>query len=235
MDVNKNLIKKLWICGILINLTIVTGCSKDTSVIHNQTNNTPSDVTSNNHILIAYFSRVGNTDFPSDIDASSSASILKRGNEIVGNTQYLAEIIQQNTGGDLFFMKTIEPYPADYDETDMRGKDENANRTKVQLDNHITNLNDYDTIFLGYPNWYYDMPMALYAFLEEYDLSGKTIIPFNTNGGSGFSNSIQQIQTLEPQANVVTNGYTINHHKISNLDIASVQEWLQSLPWKDRS
>lgn len=226
------MMKKRWISGLVM-MILLSGCSSDsknTATLPNpEVNNSQLEQFSDEKVLIAYFSRVGNTDFPEDVDASTSASILRREDDLVGNTQYLAETIQQYTGGDLFLIQTVDSYPADYHETDMQGKDEKANQTVKQLANHLDNLETYDTIFLGYPNWYYDMPRAIYAFLDEYDLSGKTIIPFNTSGGSGFSDSISQIQDQEPNANVVTDGFTINHHKILDLDTTNVQEWLQSL------
>lgn len=221
--------EKFLICGLFLLMIILTGCFKNTTTIQEQPETYQPKNIPTGKVLIAYFSRVGNTDFSNDVDTTSSASILKRGNEIVGNTQYLAELIQQSTQSDLFLIKTEERYPADYHETDLQGKEENVNQRKVKLADHIQNMDEYDTIFLGYPTWYYDMPMAIYAFLEEYDLAGKTIIPFNTNGGSGFSNSITDIQKQEPEAIVVTDGLAISHHRIAELTMESVQEWLENL------
>ena len=103
------------------------------------------------HILIAYFSRVGNTDFPEEVDAISSASLIQKDGEIYGNTQYVASLIGQHTGGEMFLIETEEKYPADYDETDEQGGRENRERTRPKLASHIQNLDDYDTIFLGFP------------------------------------------------------------------------------------
>ena len=102
------------------------------------------------HILIAYFSRVGNTDFPEGVDAISSASLIQKDGEIYGNTQYVASLIGQHTGGEMFLIETEEKYPADYDETDEQGERENRERTRTKLASHIQNLDDYDTIFLGF-------------------------------------------------------------------------------------
>lgn len=120
--------------------------------------------------------------------------------ELYGNTQYIATLIQQQTDGELFLIQTEERYPADYDETDRQGQQENRDRVRPALASHVENMDEYDVIFLGFPNWYYDMPMAVYSFLEEYDLAGKTIVPFVTSGGSGFSNSIAEIQNIQPDA-----------------------------------
>ena len=181
------------------------------------------------NILIAYFSRVGNTDFPDDIDAVSSASLLRKDGELFGNTQYIASLIQQATDGDLFLIETAEKYPVDYDETDALGQKENRERSRPALVSHVDNLDDYDRIFLGFPNWYYDMPMAVYAFLEEYDLSGKTIIPFVTSGGSGFSKAVSAIQSIQPNAEVLADGYKVTHSKVDGVTLADIQEWRDGL------
>ena len=192
-------------------------------------NEAVSPVSSDTNVLIAYFSRVGNTDFPEDVDAVSSASLLRKDGALYGNTQYVAALIQQATGGDLFLIETEEKYPADYDETDQLGGKENRERSRPALASHVDDIAGYDMIYLGYPNWYYDMPMAVYAFLEEYDLSGKTIIPFVTSGGSGFSKSISEIQNLQPNAEVLTEGYKVTHSKIDDVTLEDIEQWLDSL------
>ena len=192
-------------------------------------NEAVSPVSSDTNVLIAYFSRVGNTDFPEDVDAVSSASLLRKDGALYGNTQYVAALIQQATGGDLFLIETEEKYPADYDETDQLGGKENRERSRPALASHVDDIAGYDRIYLGYPNWYYDMPMAVYAFLEEYDLSGKTIIPFVTSGGGGFSKSISEIQSLQPNAEVLTEGYKVTHSKVNDVTLEDIEEWLDSL------
>lgn len=138
-------------------------------------------------------------------------------------------MIQQATDGDLFLIETAEKYPVDYDETDALGQKENRERSRPALASHVDNLDDYDRIFLGFPNWYYDMPMAVYAFLEEYDLSGKTIIPFVTSGGSGFSKAVSAIQSIQPNAEVLADGYKVTHSKVDGVTLADIQEWLDGL------
>ena len=88
---------------------------------------------------------------------------------------------------------------------------------------------DYDVIFLGYPNWWGDMPMIIYSFLEQYDLSGKTVIPFNTHGGSGFSSTISTIRQLEPQANVL-NGLSISRNDIQDAE-QEIVTWVKGLDY----
>ena len=188
-----------------------------------------ADRNENSNILIAYFSRVGNTDFPADVDAVSSASLVRKDGELYGNTQYIASLIQQSTGGDLFLIETAEKYPVEYDETDEQGRSENRDRTRPELASHVENLDSYDIVFLGFPNWYYDMPMVLYTFLEEHDLSGKTVIPFVTSGGGGFSDAISEIQNLQQGAEVLSDGFQASHSRIDDVTFQDVQEWIDGL------
>ena len=86
----------------------------------------------------------------------------------------------------------------------------------------------YDTILLGYPNWWGDMPQPLFTFLEEYDFSGKTIIPFNSHGGSGFSNTIEEIKEFQPDANISDEGLSISRDKVAD-SVQDVTDWAKSL------
>ena len=177
--------------------------------------------------LIVYFSYGENSELPQDVDASASASIQKWNDENTGNTGIVAHIIQEKTKGDMFSVQTVNKYPSTYNETVNQGKQEHENNIRPELANHITNLDDYDTIFVGYPNWWYDMPMAMYSFFDEYDLSNKTIIPFNTSGGSAFSDTINTIKKLEPNANVIE-GITIRAEDVESSQ-NEIDEWLNDL------
>lgn len=104
-------------------------------------------------------------------------------------------------------------------------QDENA---RPELTSHIENLDEYDTIFIGYPTWWYDLPMVMYSFFDEYDFSGKTIIPFNTHNGSRFSDTIDTIQELEPNAAVITEGLTVHESDVDKAD-EDVVQWLREI------
>lgn len=169
-----------------------------------QSDEVPNGTGNESKILIAYFTYGENAPLADDVDASSSASIQRRNDgSITGNTGIVADMIAQATGGELFSILTTVQYPDSYDATIDAGQAEKNAGTLPQLASHIENLEDYDTIFVGFPNWWYGMPMAVYSFLEEYDLSGKTIVPFVTSGGSGFSNAISEIESEEPGATVL--------------------------------
>lgn len=169
----------------------------------------------NGKILVAYFTRVGNTDFPNGTDASSSASLVEDHGELIGNTEYIANVIVEQTQGDKFLIQTETKYPADYDELIDQEQNERSKDARPALATQVENFDAYDTIYLGFPNWWYGMPMPLYTFLESYDFAGKTIIPFNTSGGSGFSDAIDEIKKLCPNATVL-DGYTTSGNGVSD-------------------
>ena len=179
---------------------------------------------SNGNILIAYFS-VPETD---GVDAVAGASRVVVDGEVLGNNQYIAQLIQQETGGDLFRIETVQEYPGSHDPLLEFAYNERAEDARPELATQIENLDSYEVIFLGYPNWNSDLPMPLYTFLEEYDFSGKTIIPFTTHGGSGFSRTIQTIQELQPDAVVIEDGLSISRNSVPDAQ-ADVTEWVAGL------
>lgn len=187
----------------------------------NETNTTASE---NSNILIAYFS-VMETD---GADTVSSASRVDVDEGTVGNNQYLASLIQQETGGDLFAIKTVQDYPTTHEPLLEFAYNEKMEDARPELATHIDNLSQYDVIFLGYPNWNADLPMPLYTFLEEYDFSGKTIIPFVSHGGSGFSKTIQTIEQLQPNATVSKDGLSVSRNSVAEAN-EQVVNWVQKL------
>lgn len=178
-------------------------------------------------ILITYFT-VPETD---GVDASSGASRKVTDGKLQGNTEYIATLIQQETKGDLFEIKTVQQYPAGHKELIDYAKTENESNARPKLATKIEDLDKYDVIFIGFPNWWYDMPMPLYTFFDEYDFGGKTIIPFCTHGGSRFSQAIKTIAGLEKEAKML-DGYSISR---DNLDAAKdeVPKWLKRIDIKE--
>ena len=170
---------------------------------------------SDGNTLIAYFSIPEDIDV-SGIDADAGASVVVKDGEAVGNMQFMAEAIQQAVGGELFRIETEEAYPLDHDPLVDQAADEQAENARPALSTKIENLEQYDTIFVGFPNWWGDMPQPMYTFFEEYDFSGKTIIPFNSHGGSRFSNTIQTIADMQPGAAVVEDGLTISRNDVAD-------------------
>ena len=186
-----------------------------------------SEAGAQSSLLVAYFSYAENAALPDDVDASASASIQPWNGALTGNTGVVADMIAQATGADLFSIRTVEQYPDTYDATIDQGQQEQSDGARPELATHLENLDSYDTIFLGFPNWWGDMPMAVYSFLDEVDLSGKTVIPFVTSGGSGFSNTISTIQEMEPQA-TVQEGLSIGASSATGAQ-QQVESWLSEL------
>lgn len=178
----------------------------------------------NENILIAYFTAAEN----SGVDAIASASYSMIDGQAVGRIRAVADMIQDKVGGELFSIQTSVVYPADGAELIDYATEEQANNARPELITHIENLDQYDTIFIGYPNWWGDMPQVLYSFFDEYDFSGKTIIPFNVHNGSRFSRTIQTIEELEPGTTVIEDGFTVSEQTVA--DAASdVAAWLEEL------
>ena len=140
--------------------------SKPESKAEEQTTKTAK---SDSKILVAYFSRAGE---------NYQVGVVEK-----GNTKIMAEIIAEETGADLFEIKTVKPYPEGYQECTELAKAELESDTRPEIVGKVEDMSKYDTIYLGYPIWWSDLPMAVYTFLESYDFSGKTIIPFCTSAG----------------------------------------------------
>jgi len=162
------------------------------------------------------------------VDAIAGASIVVRDGEAVGNVEYMANVIAETVGADLFRIETVQQYPLEHEAlVDQAAQEQDAD-ARPELATHIENLEQYDTIFLGYPNWWGDMPQALYTFLEEYDFSGKTIIPFCPHGGSGFSRTESTIAELQPDATVSEEGLAISRNNVAG-SAEQVADWANSL------
>lgn len=180
--------------------------------------------TDGSNILIAYFTAGEN----SDVDVVSSASVTTVDGEAKGRLRAVADMIQTQTGGTLFSIQTSVDYPGDGGALIDYAAEEQEEDARPELTSHIENLDDYDVIFIGYPTWWYDMPQALYSFFDEYDFSGKTIIPFNVHNGSRFSGTIETIQDLEPDAEVITDGFTVSERDVAGA-VGDVADWLGGL------
>lgn len=166
--------------------------------------------------LIAYFSRAGNN--------YVSGKIV---NLSVGNTKVVADMIWEITGGDLFRINTVKSYPKDYTATTNVAKKEQKDNARPELSSHVGNMDSYNLIFLGYPNWWGTMPMAVFTFLEEYDFSEKTIVPFCTHEGSGLGRSEKDIAKVCPKARLLK-GLAIHGARASDAK-KDVTDWLSNI------
>ena len=132
----------------------------------------------------------------------------------------------------MFRIETVDPYPLDHDPLVDQAADEQDENARPLLASHIENLDQYETILLGYPNWWGDLPMPLYSFLEEYDLGGKTVIPFVTHGGSRASRTIDTIAELEPEAQIYGDALVVSREDVADSE-DTVADWARGLAIKD--
>lgn len=145
-----------------------------------------------------------------------------------GNTQKLAKTIYDQVGGDFRRLAPLRPYPSKYSELKKVAKEEQDNNQFPDYRDLDIDIDDYEYIFVGYPIWYGKMPQMLYTFFNEYELNGKTIIPFLTHGGSGESGTKGVIQTLEPNANVLQ-FLAVKDSDMKKDQTTNVKVWLKNL------
>ena len=150
-----------------------------------------------------------------------------------GNTQKLAQEIYEQVGGDFRRIEPVKPYPTGADLFDYTEKERDDDARPEFKDLNI-NLDDYDYIFVGYPMWWYTLPMIMYTFFDTYDFSGKTIIPFNTHEGSGDGGTYETIKEFEPNATVL-DGLPIRGGDMSKDQTDTVKEWLKGLGFDEKN
>lgn len=175
-------------------------------------------------VLVAYFSHTGE---------NYGVGYIEK-----GNTHIIADIIARQLGADMFEISNsnVNAYPDKYDACTKVAKQEQKDDVRPQLSAAMDNIEDYDVIFLGYPNWWSDMPMAVYTFLESYDFSGKTIIPFCTHEGSGLSFTERSIADICTGATIL-NGLALKGSVAQNSQekaTIAVTEWLDKIKILDR-
>lgn len=144
-----------------------------------------------------------------------------------GNTREMAELIAQETGGDLFEIATVNPYTDDYNELLDIARQEQSQEARPELNGQVENWDSYDTVFVGYPNWWSDAPMAVYTFLESYDFAGKTLIPFNTSASGGFGRSLTGIEESAAGATILE-GLALTENELGD-EQARITSWLEGL------
>ncbi len=218
-----NVMKKLIVILITIILAIsLTACKKNNGSPQNS--NKTNKVSNSDKILIAYFSREGNT---SGASTNSNVDAVTRASLQPGNTRIIADQIHEAMVGDIFKIQTVKPYPSDYDKVVDQAKKEQDSDYKPDLKTKVENIGSYDVIFIGYPNWWVTLPMPVEKFLSEYDLSGKIIIPFCTHEGSGFGRSIDDIKELCPNS-TIADGFEVMDKDAKNSK-NDVSKWLKNI------
>lgn len=165
--------------------------------------------------IIIYFSRK---------DENYVNGMIK--NLAIGNTEILAGMIQKLTGADIFKVEPIQPYSKNYNECIAQAQADQNRNARPELKNYPENLEQYDMIYLGYPNYWGTMPMVLFTFLERFDLNGKTIKPFCTHEGSGLGHSIEDIKKLCPTA-IVEKGLALHGGSVEKSE-KELDKWINN-------
>ncbi len=169
--------------------------------------------------------------------AAVAASAAEKGGKTLvayfswgGNTRTIAEYVAEALDAPTFEIKTAKPYPEAYRPTTEVAKAEQRANARPELSTHVEGMESYDTVFLGYPNWWGTIPMALFTFLEEYDFSGKRVIPFNTHEGSGRGRSVEDIRRLIPGAKV-EEGFAVRGGSVGGAR-PQVLDWIEGLGFR---
>lgn len=152
--------------------------------------------------LIAYYSRADENYF------SGKLQYIQK-----GNTEVVAEIIKEKTDGKLFKIEQAKPYSKQYNPCIAEAQADQKRNARPELANYLDNIDEYDTVYLGYPNYWGTAPMAVFTFLEHYNFEGKTIIPFCTHEGSGLGHSVEDIKKSCPGAKV-ENGFAVHGSRV---------------------
>ena len=175
---------------------------EDGQIIADSLNAGEVDVSGGQRILVSYFSRSG-------------------------NTEKVAQEIEKQTGGTLFEIIPEEPYPDDYDETVERFRREREEDARPEVAGTVEDMDSYDIIFVGFPIWGGDIPYVVRTFLEQYDLDGKTVVPFCTHGGSRFGSSLGTLEGLCPDSEILE-GYEVSGSLSGNV-AEDVSDWLREI------
>lgn len=210
-EVNETLKKLVSIFMVLTLLLSFTACSSNT------TNEESSSLTQQSS---------NQSSTPTEESTETGSKSLVVYFSWSGNTENVAKSIQSQTDSDIFEIVPATPYSDDYDTVVDLAQEEQRNNARPAISGSIENIEEYDVIYVGFPNWWGDMPMILYTFFDTYDLSGKTVALFCTSGGSGLSGTVNEVKSLEPNA-TVTEGLHIGSSSSSNPDRV-VRKWLDN-------
>ena len=183
----------------------------------------PSD-TQESGVLVAYFSWADNAVIDGEVDAVASPSVTAP-----GNVQQLAQWVSERTGGDLFSIQVTEPYSSDWDACLERANQERAEDARPELTASVEQMERYDTVFLGYPNWWYGVPMALLSFLEENDLSDKQVYLFCSHGTGGLASSVEQIDEALPDSTALSKNVFDVYEEDASSSQQDILAWLEEL------
>lgn len=192
-----------------------------------KTSNQDIIINNDSKILVAYFS-LPETDNLNDMTEDEENSAIVVDGEVLGNTQYVAMQIADQTNATLYRIEAEQPYPLNHDELVEQASQEQDDDARPKIKTSVDSFERYDVIYVGYPNWWGDMPQIMYTFLESYDFTGKTVIPFATHGGSGLSNTVETITDKLPKSTVVENAFALSRNSVEDAP-KEVNSWLKEI------
>ena len=238
MSERENRMKKLNVIGLLMGTVMLamTGCGKNsaaetTSIAPETEKLSESSVSEaeKNEESASASERDAAAKFVQDGESANSddSSILVAYFSWSGNTEKIANMIAEDTGADLFQIEPVEAYPEDYNAVVDQAKEEQTANARPELLHDVETFQNYEVIFLGYPNWWSDVPMIMNTFMESHDFNGKTVIPFCTHGGGGFGKSLASIKTGTDGATVL-DGFEVSGSRADSA-AEDVQSWINSL------
>lgn len=182
--------------------------------------------------LVVYFS-VPETDDPNKkMTTEEENSTIVVDGKVLGNTEYAAMLIAENTGADIYRIEPKNPYTTNHKDLVDLAKEEQNKDVRPEIKNKISNFDDYDSIYVGYPIWWSDMPQILYTFFELYDFNGKTVMPFSTHGGSGLAGTVSTIKNKLTGANVLSNAFTMSRNNMESAP-EEIKSWLKEIDMID--
>ena len=228
--------KKLFmLCISIIMVCLLSGCNNAASPDSVTNANSNNDSALSDDKISAVESESGinissgnnNNSKTNEDEPQTDAGILIAYFSWSGHTKQLAEEIQNLTGGDIFEVIPETPYTDDINELSGIASREQRDNARPQLAAHIDDISKYDTVFVGYPNWWNNMPMPVFTFLEEYDLSGKTVIPFTSYGNGVWGKSVNSLKETLPNS-TIKDGLAVQENNFNSMP-QEVREWLLKL------
>lgn len=221
----KKMILLLFTCFLGFLTACSAGVPEEESVVSVIETSTPEPTPIPEHILTVYFSRM-ETD---GVDTVSAASRIANEDRLYGNVEYIANLIHEEVGGDIVQLETVSAYPETHAELLTYVQNEIDTDAYPELTTHFETLENYDTIFLGFPLWDQNIALPVITFLESYDVSNKTIYVFDSNAGDEFGHSLDTIKELQPDANVIE-GIAVHRDQAAEADTI-VHQWISIISY----
>ena len=193
------------------------------------TSETAPAVTGNTLVIYYSHPEITASSDPGNLTEAEENSAVVVDGRILGNTQFVAQIIAREVGAELYRIETPHEYPADHRALTDQAQQELNSGFRPEISGGIPDLSAYDTIFFGHPIWWAQLPPAVTSFLEQADFSGKDVFLFNTHGGSGDAGTPATIKALQPDASISDDNYVVSRDAVANAEPAIVT-WVNGLP-----